>query len=121
MDIDYFKDINDQYGHQTGDRILVCISKLVLSSIRKTDILGRWGGEEFLIICPEIDENGIMKLAEKLKNTIETYSFPEIRTCTASFGLSLYQKNEDIAQLMKRADDALYMAKKTGRNKAVLN
>lgn len=120
MDIDYFKDINDRYGHQTGDNVLVCISQLILSNIRKTDILGRWGGEEFLIICPESSEEGILRLAEKLKYTIENHIFPEIQTCTASFGVALYQKNEDIAGLMKRADEALYMAKNTGRNKVIL-
>ncbi|TWI72998.1 polar amino acid transport system substrate-binding protein [Desulfobotulus alkaliphilus] len=121
MDIDYFKEINDTYGHQTGDRILVILSDLILANTRKTDIIGRWGGEEFLIICPEIDEAGIKMLAEKLQGVIASFVFPEIQRTTASFGVTLYRKNDDIPSLMKRADEALYTAKKSGRNKAILN
>ncbi|TYT73287.1 transporter substrate-binding domain-containing diguanylate cyclase [Desulfobotulus mexicanus] len=121
MDIDFFKEINDTYGHQTGDRILVSLSDLILANTRKTDIIGRWGGEEFLIICPEIDESGIKKLAEKLQGVIASFDFPEIQKTTASFGVTLYRKNDDIQSLMKRADEALYTAKKSGRNKVVLS
>ncbi len=120
MDIDFFKTVNDTYGHLVGDMILVTISKLMQSSIRITDILGRWGGEEFLIICPGTDREGIGKMAEKLRNTIESYNFPEIKKSTASFGGTVFRENENLTQIIKRADDALYQAKKSGRNKVVI-
>ena len=118
IDIDHFKLINDNYGHQTGDRILVCFAELLQNNTRKSDIVGRWGGEEFMIICPDIDEKGIMTLAEKLRIIIKDYKFPEIHKRTASFGVTLYDKHEDnIPKIIKRADDALYKAKENGRNR----
>lgn len=120
MDIDHFKDVNDSYGHATGDKILVCIASLLQFNIRKTDILGRWGGEEFLIICPEIDIEGMEKLAEKLRQVIESYDFPEAHSVTMSFGVSSYRKGDELTHLFKRSDDALYQAKNNGRNRVVL-
>ena len=119
MDIDHFKMINDTYGHPAGDAVLKSITRLLLSSTRNTDIIGRWGGEEFLIICPETDEEGIRELAEKLRRTIGDHNFPEIKTCTASFGATIFRDGDDITKLIKRTDEALYDAKNSGRNKAV--
>ena len=119
MDIDHFKAVNDTYGHLTGDIILASIASILLENTRNTDIIGRWGGEEFLIICPETDEAGVNELAEKLRSTIENYNFPETTTCTASFGTTIYHADDDITKLLKRTDEALYAAKKAGRNKVV--
>ena len=119
MDIDNFKLINDTYGHLTGDIVLVSIARLMFESIRNTDIIGRWGGEEFLIICPETDKDGIIELAEKLRKNISSHHFQEVTKCSASFGATIYREKDDIKQLIKRTDEALYEAKKGGRNKAV--
>ncbi len=121
LDIDYFKDINDTYGHQVGDEILISIAELLMKHTRKTDVVGRWGGEEFLIICPEIEEKGIIKLAEKLRLIIENYKFPVINSKTASFGVTLYRQDDITNVIIKRADDALYSAKDGGRNRVRLS
>ena len=117
VDIDYFKKVNDTYGHQIGDVVLKEFSNILKSHLRKTDTIGRWGGEEFMIICSEIDKNGIERLSELLKEQILSYQFSIDTPITASFGISLYQSGEEINQLIKRADDALYNAKKNGRNR----
>ena len=116
MDIDHFKKINDTYGHPAGDRILMTIAQLMQSNTRNTDIIGRWGGEEFLIICPESDEAGIGNLAEKLRKAIESHNFPEAGKYTASFGATLYRETDNIETFIKRTDEALYLAKNRGRN-----
>jgi len=98
---------------------LVKVAKLLKENIRSTDILGRWGGEEFLIISPETDIEEAKNLALKLKDKIEYFDFPIVRSITCSFGLSQYiQKNED-DDTFKRADKALYKAKKSGRNRVI--
>lgn len=116
LDLDYFKKINDTYGHQVGDRVLVDIAKLLQSHIRKTDTVGRWGGEEFLIICPEIDRKGLLKLSESLREKMERHKFPVIGRKTGSFGLAIYQHGDEIKNIIARADQALYRAKEKGRN-----
>lgn len=120
LDIDHFKAVNDSYGHPIGDEVLISISHLLLSHIRKTDILGRWGGEEFLIICPGTDCKGAELLAEKLRYKIESYDFSQVPSCTASFGVSSIRENDDLKQLLSRADEALYAAKKSGRNQVAI-
>ena len=92
------KKVNDTYGHTAGDRVLICLSRLLQDNVRKTDTLGRWGGEEFLLICPDIDEQSILLLAEKLRIRIEEYSFPGGLHCTVSFGAALFRKNESRTQ-----------------------
>jgi len=116
LDIDYFKQVNDTYGHQVGDRVLVDMANLLKSLLRKTDILGRWGGEEFLIICPEIDKNGLLKLAENIRTQIDSHDFPIIGRMTSSFGVALYQAGDEPENIVSRADKALYRAKCRGRN-----
>lgn len=115
-DIDFFKKINDNFGHQAGDDVLVNFAKEIKSHIRKTDIFGRYGGEEFIIILPDTNKNGALKLAEKLRKTIEEFKFSENFKITSSFGVSSYQKDDDEMSITKRADDALYKAKENGRN-----
>lgn len=117
LDIDHFKEVNDTYGHDVGDQILVAISKILSEQIRETDILGRWGGEEFIIICPHTTENEASQLAEKLRCSIELHRFDTVGQKTCSFGISAFDLNDDdCKEVIKRADEALYVAKKNGRN-----
>ena len=116
FDLDFFKQVNDTYGHQTGDRVLVAASSLVQAHIRKHDVLGRWGGEEFLILCPETDVQGAERLAENLRQQLESLDLGEVGAITASFGIAQLGRTEDIKRLIGYADNALYEAKQKGRN-----
>lgn len=117
IDIDHFKSINDSYGHDIGDEILQHLVKTIESNIRKIDIFARWGGEEFLILCPGIDLNNVHALAEKLRIAVEKDRFPLIETVTISLGISTFKENDTISSLFKRADQGLYHAKGSGRNR----
>ena len=117
IDIDYFKRVNDTYGHQVGDQVLIQFAKILKKNIRKVDILGRWGGEEFMIICSETDFQGTIKLAQSLRKIVSKYDFPTIGNFTASFGVSIYAGDENIDKVIARADNALYKAKENGRNR----
>ena len=117
LDIDYFKSVNDDFGHDIGDETLKCVAKILKNSIRLTDIVGRWGGEEFILIVPNTDLQDAQKLAEKIRHAIEGYSFKEIGHKTASFGISTFNKGDTKESLVKRADEALYKAKNNGRNR----
>lgn len=120
VDIDHFKDVNDTFGHDVGDNVLVTISKLLSDNIRETDILGRWGGEEFLIICPHTSNTEAYALAEKLRASIETHPIDVIGNKSCSFGISVFDLNdESYKEAVKHADEALYKAKKNGRNQVV--
>jgi polar amino acid transport system substrate-binding protein len=116
FDIDHFKEINDTYGHKTGDNTLEKISYLVKKSLRKSDIFGRWGGEEFLIILPETTKHEAIALAEKIRKLIEEYSFDTIGNITCSFGVSKLNKEDISTTILSRVDCRLYEAKKCGRN-----
>ncbi len=119
-DIDYFKLVNDSHGHQVGDKVLVHFSNVLKDNLRETDIVGRWGGEEFLIILPE---NGIAEakmLAKKLGEAISNYHFPVVSRITCSFGITAHHINDTEASILARADEALYKAKHSGRNKVVV-
>ena len=120
IDIDYFKTVNDTHGHLVGDRVLVELAELLQNCLRTTDIAGRWGGEEFIIILPQQKRLHAQQLAEKLRNTICSHRFTDANiTITASFGISEYLPGDSAASLVKRADDALYEAKRFGRNRIV--
>jgi diguanylate cyclase (GGDEF)-like protein len=119
VDIDNFKLINDNYGHQVGDLVLQEMSKIFESFSRKTDIIGRWGGEEFLILCKNTNEHGAYNLAQALRNKIQNYKFESINKVTASFGIAQIEDNIQIDKIIKNVDDALYQAKNSGRNKSV--
>jgi diguanylate cyclase (GGDEF)-like protein len=121
FDIDHFKLINDNYGHDTGDKILKEMSDLVRRNIRQNDYFGRWGGEEFVIIAVEIDLDSAFKFAEKLRKEIENHNFIKNENITASFGAAEINSAENIDDLIKRADDALYRAKRNGRNRVELD
>jgi polar amino acid transport system substrate-binding protein len=115
FDIDFFKKVNDTYGHEKGDFVLREIVKLVKSKIREDDYFGRWGGEEFLLILPETSFQNAMKVAEKLRKYIENHNFDGINI-TASFGVTEMRKDDDVMSLIQRADEMLYNAKNNGRN-----
>lgn len=116
IDIDRFKDVNDTYGHQVGDQILVEFSKLLKSNSRSTESLGRWGGEEFLVILPETSADGAMTFAEKIRQLVEAHEFPVVGTVTCSIGVSAFHRNDSRESMLDRADKALYCAKGKGRN-----
>lgn len=117
IDIDFFKKINDTYGHLVGDEVLVRISSLINENIRKSDYFGRWGGEEFLIIFPEINKDNMLTVLEKIRGIIEETPINNIGYKTVSIGATEFDKNDNINTIIKRADDALYEAKESGRNK----
>ena len=116
FDLDYFKKVNDQHGHQTGDKILQQLTKLVSEANRDADILARYGGEEFIILASATDLAGATNHAERLRRDIEHYPFGLRQKITASFGVAEYKPDEDIDSLIRRADIALYNAKGQGRN-----
>jgi diguanylate cyclase (GGDEF)-like protein len=116
-DIDHFKSVNDRHGHLAGDQVLIEMTRLLRAQLRKGDSLGRWGGEEFMIVCPRIDRNGIEQTAEKLRLGIAEHEFPIVGTATASFGATLARPGESMNALVARADSALYAAKESGRNR----
>ena len=117
FDIDHFKQINDTFGHQVGDYVLKEIAKIVKSNIRNTDIFARWGGEEFVILAPETDINGLKMLAEKLRKAIEDHQFDKVKKVTASFGVTEATPEDTTDTVVRRADEALYLAKDKGRNR----
>jgi len=117
IDIDYFKKVNDTYGHLIGDVTLVEFSKILKSALEDGHILGRWGGEEFVIISSIKTLPEIMALANILREKIQNHDFPSIGSKTASFGVSLYKNSETSESLINRADEALFIAKKNGRNR----
>ncbi|MEN4052799.1 MULTISPECIES: sensor domain-containing diguanylate cyclase [Sulfurimonas] len=116
VDIDYFKTVNDEYGHLVGDKVLVEFAALLQKSIRKDDIVGRWGGEEFLIILPHTYLDKAAFLAEKLCKIIAEHEFNVIGHKTASFGVATFVHGMSVEQCVDMADDALYEAKEGGRN-----
>lgn len=120
LDLDNFKNINDEYGHQAGDEVLKAIAKVACENMRKEDVFARFGGEEFIAILPETDRQKAMKLADRLRKkiaqtTINTTSGPV--NITASFGVDSLQSHIDISQLIENLDTMLYKAKAGGKNR----
>lgn len=120
FDIDYFKKINDLYGHQAGDYILKTVAKIVKENIRVTDYFGRWGGEEFIILLPETSLENARLMSEKIRTLIESYSFQYINNLTVSCGVAEFMEEDTVDSLIKVVDDSLYLAKRLGRNKTVV-
>lgn len=115
-DIDHFKSVNDSHGHQVGDELLVAIARLLQQSVRKVDTVARWGGEEFMILCPATDLAGARALADNIRRAIGSTYFPVVGHKTCCLGVAQYRPDETPDALVKRADDALYRAKNEGRN-----
>jgi len=117
IDIDHFKSINDRYGHETGDQVLQRLAQVLQSSVRETDLLARFGGEEFLAVLPDTGAEGAVIIAEKLRLDVADATFPVVGKLTISVGVSVAKaddSNEDVA--VRRADESLYKAKREGRN-----
>lgn len=121
IDIDHFKSVNDTYGHNVGDTLLKEIADVLKSSVRVEDVVGRWGGEEFIILSNNYTVEGVLQLAEKIRKNIESYDFTTVGHKTASLGIGILNKEDTQESLIYRADKSLYHAKKTGRNKVCLH
>ncbi len=119
VDVDHFKSVNDEYGHQVGDSVLKQFARILQSKIDLRDILGRWGGEEFVIILSDLGAEQARGVAERIRHNIEGFDFDTVGTKTASFGVTDYRSGDTLSTLIKRADDALYRAKNEGRNRVV--
>lgn len=117
IDIDYFKAINDQHGHDIGDEVLIQFSQVLSRSTRQSDTFGRWGGEEFILLCPESRLKPSCTLAENIRTLLCKTQWPLGIELTCSFGVAEVQSNESISSVIKRADNALYQAKEKGRNR----
>ncbi|WP_050741306.1 sensor domain-containing diguanylate cyclase [Acetobacterium bakii] len=116
LDVDHFKWVNDHFGHQVGDAILITLAEIFRSTIRVNDSVGRWGGEEFLFILPDTDEACAMRLAEKIRMRICEFHFEKPKQVTASLGVTVYRGDCSLETIVTRADVAMYAAKKAGRN-----
>jgi len=119
LDIDYFKAVNDNYGHERGDKVLQDVTEILKTQLRKTDTLGRWGGEEFLCVLPNTNQEKAIEVAEKLRRAIAKNKIVDI-ACTISLGVTMFDSNDNtVDEAIKHADDALYKAKHNGRNGVV--
>jgi diguanylate cyclase (GGDEF)-like protein/PAS domain S-box-containing protein len=116
LDLDHFKKVNDNFGHDVGDIVLKTITRRLIEKIRKTDTLARWGGEEFVVLLPDITCQQAANIAEKLRKHLMRTDIPPAGSITASFGITAYQEGDTIDDLIQRADRMLYLAKLEGRN-----
>lgn len=111
---------NDRYGHLAGDRVLVELSHIARRQTRDSDLLARWGGEEFVILMPDTGPDDAMKVAEKIRTAFASHHFPELGTVSASFGIAAFRFNDSLERWISRADGALYEARQAGRNRVQL-
>lgn len=122
MDIDHFKQYNDNNGHEKGNELLAELAKLLKAETREADVIARYGGEEFAIICPKTDKKSALDIAERLRSKIEMFDFPcacyqPCGRITVSFGVASHPEDAaEISELIDRADAGLYLAKRKGRN-----
>lgn len=116
-DADHFKDLNDRYGHLTGDAILCTLGDIFRVSMRDCDTVARWGGEEFAFLLPETDREGALIAGNKLLQRIHDFDFGQTPGVTMSFGISVWRDGDDLESLVRRADRALYRAKQAGRDR----
>lgn len=121
LDVDFFKRINDTYGHLVGDKVLEALASILRTTVRDTDTVGRWGGEEFMIICPDTDKAGASHLASKIQSAINEYDFEAVHSLTCSFGIGEFREDDRVESAVSRADEALYKAKDLGRNKIIVS
>jgi diguanylate cyclase (GGDEF)-like protein len=120
FDIDNFKHINDDFGHNVGDKVLVILTSATKNLLRKTDYFCRWGGEEFLILLPKTGIEEAAEIAEKLRQEIESTTYPHHDKVTCSFGVAQYSETPEIENIINQADNALYQAKTTGKNRVCI-
>jgi len=120
FDIDHFKMINDTHGHNVGDKVLFELARLTQSLFRSSDILARWGGEEFILILKDTTGKQASMLANRVRVAIDKYNFTGVGNLTCSFGVTQYQLDERKIDLLERVDEALYEAKENGRNRVVI-
>ncbi len=121
VDVDNFKQFNDQYGHIAGDRVLVAVGDALREYLRPTDLIARFGGDEFAVLLPGIDLTQAQQTAERVRHQVERLSPPSLSTAiTVSIGVSLSTGDDDVATLVHRADEAMYAAKALGRNRVAL-
>lgn len=124
MDIDHFKQFNDTYGHAVGDEVLRIVAGTLRHSLRTTDFVGRWGGEEFLAVILEVDEGKLAAVANKLRGLVAQSGFshdPARSRVTISVGAALWRPGDTLASLLERADGALYQSKAAGRNRVTVS
>ena len=121
VDLDYFKQVNDVYGHAVGDEVLVRTADVLGRNIRSEDTVGRWGGEEFMIILPHTEPGQAALVAEKIREAVEFENFAKVGKRTASFGVTAFVDGDSEITILARADRALYLAKFKGRNRVVLD
>ena len=119
IDIDKFKNFNDNFGHLIGDEVLITMAQTVNTSVRETDIFARWGGEEFIILLPETDKEKAFVLAENIRNEVGNFNFTKVGHITISIGITQLKDQEQQKSFIKRLDKAMYKAKQEGRNRSV--
>lgn len=127
LDLDYFKSINDKYGHEAGDSVLCEVARMLSQTLRSCDIAGRWGGEEFLVVMPETTQEQATEVARRLMSELKAVKLPSSShdperehappILTSSLGLSTYKTGESYEETVRRADDAMYRAKAEGRDR----
>ncbi len=120
LDIDHFKSVNDKYGHQFGDQVLKSVSNVIRKKVREVDTLCRWGGEEFLLLLENCDQQHAAKVADTIRESISQSNIRiknEIMNVTISAGVAEYQLDESMDDLIDRCDHAMYESKNKGRNR----
>jgi diguanylate cyclase (GGDEF)-like protein/PAS domain S-box-containing protein len=120
IDIDFFKLVNDRYGHEVGDRVLKMVANTLVENSRSFDLVGRWGGEEFIVIVPNVNETQLYTIAHKFKNLIALSNLKinsDIISVTVSIGVTLSRQKDTLKSIIKRADKLMYQSKLKGRNK----
>ncbi len=120
LDIDFFKKVNDTFGHSIGDNVLIELVQIINDFSRKDDILIRWGGEEFIMVFKTHSHNDLTIATENIRLIIDEHLFEVADHITCSFGVSIYKNQEDIKETILRVDEALYLAKDSGRNRVVI-
>lgn len=120
FDLDHFKLVNDNFGHDVGDKVLKRVTDAVSKIIRSYDIFARWGGEEFVVLMPNTTEAEAVTAAEKIRKTVEDISHPDIEKITISIGIAIWEADDDVDQIFVKADKALYTAKNQGRNRVMV-
>ena len=121
IDVDYFKEVNDTYGHNIGDRVIENISKILRESVRSIDYVGRWGGEEFLIILPKTTMKEAFNIAEEIRLSVMQNNFSPADHVTISAGIAQYETGDTTEKIIQRSDEELYKAKEGGRNQVQMN